>query len=101
MQGVGYPDGAGMNALQREIDETRQKSEFLRQKMAQTFEELGRPISVEQYDKLQRELVQSKDDILFSRTSYSTAISHTFLPQARPALWRVARRIICSKCFSR
>lgn len=63
MQSVGYPDGAGMNALQREIDETRQKSETLRQKMAQTFEELGRPISVEQYDKLQRELVQSKDDM--------------------------------------
>lgn len=63
MQSIGYPDGAGMNALQREIDETRQKSETLRQKMAQTFEELGRPISVEQYDKLQRELVQSKDDM--------------------------------------
>lgn len=63
MQSIGYPDGAGMNALQREIDETRQKSESLRQKMAQTFEELGRPISVDQYDKLQRELVQSKDDM--------------------------------------
>lgn len=60
---VGYPDGAGMDALQREIDETREKSEALRQKMNDTFEALGRPISVDQYDALQRELVQSKADM--------------------------------------
>lgn len=57
------PDSDQMQALQGEIDATRAKSEALRQQMADTFEQLGRPISVEQYDALQRELVQSKADM--------------------------------------
>ncbi len=64
MQDLSFaPDSAEMQTLQREIDETREKSEALRQKMADTFEELGRPISIDQYDALQRELVQAKDDM--------------------------------------
>ncbi|MBQ3987918.1 MAG: hypothetical protein II629_04085, partial [Ruminococcus sp.] len=64
MQDLNFaPDSTQMQALQQEIDETREKSEALRQKMADTFEELGRPISIDQYDALQRELVQAKDDM--------------------------------------
>lgn len=64
MQDLNFaPDSSQMQALQREIDETKEKSEALRQKMADTFEELGRPISIDQYDALQRELVQSKDEM--------------------------------------
>lgn len=64
MQDLNFaPDSTQMQALQQEIDETREKSEALRQKMAETFEELGRPISIDQYDALQRELVQAKDDM--------------------------------------
>lgn len=64
MEGLKFaPDSAEMVDLQRQIDATRQKSEDLRRQSAQTFEELGRPISVEQYDALQRELVQIKHDM--------------------------------------
>lgn len=64
MEGLRFaPDSAEMVDLQRQIDATREKSEELRRQSAQTFEELGRPISVEQYDALQRELVQAKYDM--------------------------------------
>ena len=57
------PDSTEMVELQARIDATTDKAEALRQKAKDTFEELGRPISIEQYDALQRELVQSKDDM--------------------------------------
>ena len=57
------PDSEQMVELQNRIDATKDKAEALRQKAVDTFEELGRPISVDQYDALQRELVQSKDDM--------------------------------------
>ena len=64
MEGLKFaPDSAEMTDLQRQIDATRQKSEDLRRQSAQTFEELGRPISIEQYDALQRELVQAEYDM--------------------------------------
>lgn len=64
MEGLKFaPDSAEMADLQRQIDATRQKSEDLRRQSARTFEELGRPISIEQYDALQRELVQTKHDM--------------------------------------
>ena len=64
MEGLKFaPDSAEMVDLQRQIDATRQKSEDLRRQSAQTFEELGRPISIEQYDALQRELVQVQHDM--------------------------------------
>lgn len=64
MEGLKFaPDSAELADLQKQIDATRQKSEDLRRQSAQTFEELGRPISIEQYDALQRELVQSKHDM--------------------------------------
>lgn len=64
MEGLKFaPDSAEMVDLQRQIDATRQKSEDLRRQSAQTFEELGRPISIEQYDALQRELVQAQHDM--------------------------------------
>lgn len=64
MEGLKFaPDSAEMADLQRQIDATRQKSEDLRRQSAQTFEELGRPISIEQYDALQRELVQAQHDM--------------------------------------
>lgn len=64
MSGLNFaPDSAEMQSLQAQIDKTREKSAALRDEAARTFEALGRPISVEQYDGLQRELVQSKADM--------------------------------------
>lgn len=61
---IGVPaDSASMVDLQRQIDETTEKAEGLRQKLVDTYEELGRPISIEQYDNLQRELVETRKEL--------------------------------------
>lgn len=61
LQTLGYaPDSSQMQDVQRELDKTRDHSEELRAKMAETYEQLGRPISVDQYDALQRELADTK-----------------------------------------
>lgn len=64
LQSLGFDaDTSQMQDLQKEMDATRKKSEDLRQQMADTYEELGRPISIDQYDALQRELVEAKKDM--------------------------------------
>ena len=61
LQSLGFaPDSSQMQDVQRELDKTRDHSEELRAKMAETYEQLGRPISVDQYDALQRELADTK-----------------------------------------
>lgn len=54
------PDSDQMIEVQERIDAAKEKSEALRQQMADTYEQLGRPISIDQYDALQRALVESK-----------------------------------------
>lgn len=64
LQSLGFEaDTSQMVDLQKEMDATRKKSEDLRQQMTDTYEELGRPISIDQYDALQRELVEAKKDM--------------------------------------
>lgn len=53
-------DSDQMREVQQKIDETTKKLEGLRKQSADTYEELGRPISVEQYDLLQRELSEAE-----------------------------------------
>lgn len=55
------PDSADMTEVQRKIDATTEKLKDLQKQMADTFDELGRPISIDQYDALQRELVEARD----------------------------------------
>lgn len=62
LEGLGFsPDTAQMQDLQEKIDTTTEKADALRKQMADTFEELGRPISVDQYKDLQRELIEAAD----------------------------------------
>ena len=64
LQGLGFaPDSTEMVELQKRMDATTDKAEALRKEMADTYEELGRPISIDQYDALQRELVEAKKDM--------------------------------------
>ena len=56
-------DSTQMADLQKEMDATRKKAEDLRKQMSDTYEEMGRPISIDQYDTLQRELVEAKKDM--------------------------------------
>lgn len=54
------PDSEAMVEVQQKIDATKEKLAGLEQKVVDTYEELGRPISVDQYDALQRELVEAE-----------------------------------------
>lgn len=54
------PDSAPMVEVQEQIEATRSKLTGLEQKVKDTYEELGRPISIEQYDSLQRELAEAE-----------------------------------------
>ena len=54
-------DSTDMLAIQEQIDGTVERLNGLDQKLKDTYEELGRPVSVDQYKSLQRELIESKD----------------------------------------
>ena len=50
-----------MTGIQEKIDETTDKLEALQKKVTDTYEEMGRPISIDQFDALQRELADAKN----------------------------------------
>lgn len=54
-------DSAPMVEVQQEIDSATDKLEALQKKVTDTYEEMGRPISIDQYDALQRELADAKN----------------------------------------
>lgn len=57
----GDVDSDEYRRVQSEIEKTTQKMEDLNKESAETFETLGRPISTDQMDKLQRELIESQE----------------------------------------
>lgn len=57
------PDTAEYSKVQAEIEETQKKLEDLDKKTKDTFESLGRPISVDQYDALQREITATEQSL--------------------------------------
>lgn len=54
------PDTAEYSKVQAEIEKTQKKLEDLDKKAKDTFESLGKPISVDQYDTLQREIISTE-----------------------------------------
>ena len=62
LQSLGFAiDSAPMVEVQQEIDSATDKLEALQKKVTDTYEEMGRPISIDQYDALQRELADAKN----------------------------------------
>ena len=62
LQSLGFSvDSAPMVEVQQEIDSTTSKLEALQKKVTDTYEEMGRPISIDQFDALQRELADAKN----------------------------------------
>lgn len=57
------PDPAFLGRYQAELEEARERAASLQQQMAQTYDELGRPIPTKSYDALQREFIQTADDL--------------------------------------
>lgn len=63
LESLGFSvDSASMVEVQKEIDDTTDRLEALQQKVKDTYEEMGRPISIDQYDELQRELARASDE---------------------------------------
>lgn len=54
-------DSSEMVELQQQIQGTTDKLDGLQKEMTETYDALGRPVSVDQYKALQRELIESKD----------------------------------------
>ncbi len=75
MEDLGFDkSGKEWASYQKDLEATERKAESLRQKMADTYEKLGRPISVDAYQELQRELVETKvslDDATASMEDFS------------------------------
>ena len=62
LQSLGFAiDSAPMVEVQQEIDSATDKLEALQKKVTDTYEEMGRPISIDQFDALQRELADAKN----------------------------------------
>ena len=62
LQSLGFAiDSAPMVEVQQEIDSATDKLQALQKKVTDTYEEMGRPISIDQYDALQRELADAKN----------------------------------------
>lgn len=57
------PDTAEYSKVQAEIEKTQKKLEDLDKKAKDTFESLGKPISVDQYDALQREIADTEQSL--------------------------------------
>lgn len=54
------PDDTQLVELQQEADAARDRLSNLRDQVQQTYDELGRPISTEQYDRLTREVIAAQ-----------------------------------------
>lgn len=61
MEDLGFgPDPQFLGRYQKELEEARAKAAGLKQQIADTYDELGRPISTESYQALQRELAETE-----------------------------------------
>lgn len=61
---LGFPvDSPQMAELQSQIEGTKEKLQNLNDTVTKTYEELGRPINIEQYDALQRELSEATKEM--------------------------------------
>lgn len=63
LEDLGFaPDSAPIKEVQEKIEGFKKKIEGLKQKVTDTYEELGRPISTEQWDDLQREMAATANE---------------------------------------
>lgn len=75
LQSLGFAiDSAPMVEVQQEIDSATDKLQALQKKVTDTYEEMGRPISIDQFDALQRELADAKNAADEAETSFKNFI---------------------------
>lgn len=62
LEALGFaPDSSEVMEFTNRADAAREKLEGLKKSVSETFDELGRPMSIDQWDDLQRELSESKN----------------------------------------
>lgn len=63
LENLGFaPDSAPMREVQEKIEALQEKMEGLRKKTTDTYVELGRPISIDQWDAIQREMAETTNE---------------------------------------
>lgn len=64
LENLGFaPDSAPMREVQEKIEALQEKMEGLRKKTTDTYVELGRPISIDQWDAIQREMAETANEV--------------------------------------
>lgn len=64
------PDSSEMASVQEQIEATKNRTEALRKELTETFDELGRPISMEQFKSLQRETFAAGEEAKDAEREY-------------------------------
>lgn len=79
LEDLGFaPDSSEVMEFTNKADAAREKLEGLKKSVSETFEELGRPMSIDQWDDLQRELSEAKiaaDDAKDSFDGFNPSLS--------------------------
>ena len=65
-------DSSEMRDAQERTDALREKLAALQNQVSETYEEMGRPISIEQWDDLQRELAEAGDHAKHAEDSFKS-----------------------------
>lgn len=66
------PDSSEMLDATERTEALREKLEALQKQVTDTYEELGRPISIDQWDDLQRELAEAADSAKHAEDSFNS-----------------------------
>lgn len=79
LEGLGFaPDSNEVMEFTTRAETAREKLEWLKKSVSETFDELGRPMSIDQWDDLQRELSEAKiaaDDAKDSFDGFNPSLS--------------------------
>lgn len=79
LEDLGFaPDSSEVMEFTNKADAAREKLDGLKKSVSETFEELGRPMSIDQWDDLQRELSEAKyaaDDAKDSFDDFNPSLS--------------------------
>lgn len=91
LEDLGFaPDSEPMREVQEKTEALRKNLEELKQKVTDTYVELGRPISIEQWDAIQREMVETAHE--YEETKKEAESFNSTLGKMGPALSDISEK---------
>lgn len=91
LEDLGFaPDSEPMREVQEKTEALRKNLEELKQKVTDTYVELGRPISIEQWDAVQREMVETAHE--YEETKKEAESFNSTLGKMGPALSDISEK---------